>query len=199
MRGSGQPLRGSGEQPLLRSSSLGKLARLCPQRSAPASPDGCSLRASFELSNNSPGNVQISKKIVVADAVPVAQLRKRSELQVWGSGKLRLKPSFSLFFFFFFFFLLKKSCSETYRMDVWREEAAPVDSTLFISMSSSVVMSDTPSARDVAKSICRKILREGWMPELQVRLLCLSCLELLKCILRCFFDLRKIVVCVVVL
>jgi hypothetical protein len=104
MRGSGQqPLRGSGEQPLLRSSSLGKIARLSPQRSAPASPDGCSLRASFELSNNSPGNVQISKKIVVAEAVPVAQLRKRSELQVWGSGKLRLKPSFSLFFFFSFF------------------------------------------------------------------------------------------------
>jgi hypothetical protein len=50
-------------------------------------------------------------------------------------------------------------------MEVWREEAAPVDQTLFISMSSSIAIdADQPSARQIAKTICRKVLREGWLP-----------------------------------
>jgi hypothetical protein len=48
--------------------------------------------------------------------------------------------------------------------DIWREEKAPKDETLFISMSTSVVTNTAPTPREIAKSVVRKVLREGWLP-----------------------------------
>jgi hypothetical protein len=117
-----------------------------PHRVAPDSPDGVSLRASVELySSQGLGNVHISKKIVVTDALVVEEMQSRNVVEVWSSQRLENS------------------------VDVWREESAPVDESLFISMSASIVTGGpllTP--RDIAKAIVRKILREGWLPVLQV-------------------------------
>ncbi len=135
-----------------RSVSLVKLRRTSggstppPQRVAPESPDGVSLRASVELySSQGLGNVHISKKIVVTDALLVEEMRSRNVVEVWSSRRLENS------------------------VDVWREERAPVDESLFISMSASIITGGallTP--RDVAKAIVRKVLREGWLPVLKV-------------------------------
>ncbi len=75
-------MRHSNNQPVIhRSSSLGKLtARLSsPLRSAPSSPDGASLRASFELMDATKGDIRISKKIVVANAISVRMKREKKK------------------------------------------------------------------------------------------------------------------------
>ncbi len=118
-----------------------------PQRGAPESPDGTSLRASVELysSASGTGSVHISKKIVVASALLVGDLKKRTAVEVWGSKRLE------------------------HSLDVWREESAPIDESLFMSLSASIATGGVlQTPRDVAKMVVRKVLREGWLPTLQV-------------------------------
>lgn len=140
-------MRLSGKGKSGRSNSLGQIPkRVSPSRSAPGTPDGASLVASAEMYNSSAGNVKISKRLVVTDAIDVDELCDRRRFLVWGP-------------------------EGDDELEIWREQEAPKDSSLFVSLSTSSfdvvdMNAARPDPRLVAKSICRKIIRESWLPDI---------------------------------